>query len=284
MLSRRDAALTPAAVGASNLTLELHPNYLRVAVVDARSAQRRLLEEFTLSGPTADGPSLHDVRDVVNGYDLLARNFWHSVRVLLDHQSFTLVPDALFRKEYAVRYLELARGTALVGEKVYFNRHPGWNAVTVFSLPARLDDYLQSVYPFEKLRMFHQVDALLALALEGRPPGGRHLIAFLETGSVCLVYLDAGRLVYANRFAFRTLNDLVYYLLFVLEELSIAPGDLDVHAWGQIEPDDETHRTLREHLPRLHVGDLRSSIALAGPFADISAHRYAGLFRIASLA
>lgn len=281
-LSWRDPAFGPAAVGSSTLALELHANYLRVAVVEASQGQPRLLEEFSLSTAPTEELSRHDVQDVMNGYDVLTRNFWHSVRIMVNNQSFTLVPEALFRKEYAVRYLELARGTSLAAEKVYFTRHPDWNAVLVFSLPARLDDWLMSVYPFEKLRMFHQLDALLALAAEDKPTEGKHLNAFLETGAVSLVYLDGGRLVYANRFAFRTLNDLAYYLLFALGELGIEPDELDVRVWGQIEPNDETHRTLRDYLPRVQVGISTSPIAPDGPFAGLAAHRYAGLLGIAT--
>ncbi len=284
VFSLRDPQFNPAAVGSSNLAIELGGQYLRLAVVEARQAQRQVVEEFSLGGTNPDEPLLHDVRHLMSNHDVLTRNFWASVRVTVNNQSFTLVPEPLFRKEYAVRYLELARGTSLVAEKVHHTHHPGWNTVVVFSLPARLDDYLQSVYPFEGLRFFHQMDILLAVALEGKPSGGKHLLLMLEKASVSLLYLEEGRLVYANRFAYRTLNDLIYYVLFALNELSLAPADLDVHAWGQLEPDDATHRGLAEYLPNVHVGDLRSSVPLSGPFADLPTHRYVGLLKAASLA
>jgi len=280
-LSRRDPAFTPAAVGASNLAIELHPHFLRVAAVEAPSARLRLLEEFGLPHP-AEEISLHDLRDAMGGNDVLTRNFWHSVRILVNNQSFTFVPDALFRKEYAVRYLELARGASLTTEKVHYTRHPGWQAVTVFSLPARLDDWLMSVYPFEKLLMFHQLDGLLALALGGRSSGAK-LLLFLENGAVSLVHTDDGKLLYANRFAFRSSTDLAYYLLFALNELKLDPETLDVQAGGELGADDEFHQTLREHLPRVQLGGWPAAVAFDGPFAGLEPHRFAGLTRIATL-
>lgn len=284
VLSWRDPSFSPSDIGVSNLAVELHARFLRVAVVDARQNRCRLLEEFTLSHPGTDEPPLHDVRDLMNGYDLLTRNFWQSVHLVVNNQSFTLVPDGLFRKEYAVRYLELARSTSLAAEKVHFAPQPRWNAVTVFSLPARLDDWLQGLYPFEKLRLFHPVDALLTLALNAHSGSEKRLLALLENESVSLVYHDGPHLVYANRFAFRTLNDLAYYLLFALEELSLDPEALDAQVWGQFEPDDETHRTLREYLPRVRVGDPPPALPSGEPVLGFSPHRYAGLLSLASLA
>lgn len=282
-LSQRDPAFTPSAVGACTLTLELHPHFVRAAVVDAQSARLRLLEEFSLPRASTDEPSLHDVRDAVGGNDVLTRNFWHSVRILVNTQSFTFVPEGLFRKEYAVRYLELARGASLTTEKVHYTRHPGWQAVTVFSIPARLDDWLMSVYPFEKLLMFHQLDGLLALALSGKSPGTKRLLLFLENGAVSLVHADGGRLVYANRFAFRSTTDLAYYLLFALNELNLDPTTLDVQAGGHLSPDDDVHRTLREHLPQVTLGGWPAPVSCEGPFAGLDAYRYAALTRIATL-
>ena len=282
-LSLRDPTFAPAAVGASNLALELHPSFLRVAAVETPLARLRLLEEFSLPHPSADELSLHDVRDLMNGYDVLTRNFWHSVRILVNNQSFTFVPDALFRKEYAVRYLELARGTSLAGEKVHYTRHPGWNVVTVFSVPIRLDDWLMSVYPFEKMLVFHQLDGLLALALSGKASGGKRLYLMLENGAVSLVHTDDGKLVYANRFAFRSSTDLAYYLLFALDELNLNPETLDVRTGGNLGADDELFRTLREHLPRVQLGGWPAPVAFDGPFADLEPHRFAGLTRIGTL-
>lgn len=283
VFSHRDPAFTPAGVGSCTLALELLPNALRVAVVDAQSARLRLLEGFDLPHPSSDEPSLHDVRDAVGGNDVLTRNFWHSVRLLVNNQSFTFVPESLFRREYAVRYLELARGTSLTTEKVHYTRHPGWNAVTVFSVPARLDDWLMSVYPFEKLRMFHQLDALLAVALGGKSSGEKQLLLFLETRAVSLAFVDGGRLVYANRFTYRSTTDLAYYLLFAVRELNLDPETLRVQAGGQIDPDDEVHRTLREYLPGVQLGGWPPTVAFDGPFAGLEAHRFAGLTRIATL-
>lgn len=282
-LSRRAPAFAPASVGTCTLALELHPHFLRVAVVEARTARLQLLEEFPLPHPSADEPSLHDVRDAVGGYDVLTRNFWHSVRLVVHHPSFTFVPESLFRKEYAVRYLELARGTSLAAEKVHHTRHPGWQAVAAFSVPARLDDWLMSVYPFEKLLVFHHLDALLALALHDKPSGEKRLLLWLETGAVSLVHTDGGHLVYANRFVYRSTTDLAYYLLFALNELNLDPETLHARAGGNLEADDALHRTLREHLPRVQLGGWPAPVAFEGPFVGLEPHRFAGLARIATL-
>jgi hypothetical protein len=279
--SRRDPAFGPGAVGTSNLALEFSAGYLRLAVVDAQQTTRRWVEEFSLSGTHPDEPSLHDVRHLMSSHGVLTRNFWNSVRVLVNNQSFTLVPEVLFRKEYAVRYLELARGTSLTAEKVHFTRHPGWQAVLVFSLPTRLDDYLQGVYPFDGLRFYHQMDGLLSLVQEGRPPTGKHLVMALETSSVSLILVEENQLAYVNRFACGTPNDLVYYVLFALNELGLSPADVSAHAWGQLEEGDERYQLLSKYLPDFQIGSLPSPVPLTGAFADLPTHRFAALLRVA---
>jgi len=282
--SRRDPTFAPAAIPQSTLALELAAQYLRVGV--ATAGQFRLLEEFVLDGsPGTEEPSVHDVRHLMSNHNVLTRNFWKAVRVVVNNQSFTLVPEPLFKKEYAPRYLELARGGALTQEKVHFTRHPHWQAVTVFSLPARLDDWLLGVYPFEALHLSHQLDTQLTMAASlatGAAATGRHLLLSIEKRSVGLVLLDDGHLCYANRFAYQATIDLVYYVLFVLNELKINPADLGGQAWGQITPDGEVYRELVGYLPRLRVGEVPLPIEPSGAFADVSLNQYANLLRLLS--
>lgn len=289
VFSRRDASFVPGAVRTSVMVLELDAHYLRLAVADAPtdadSTHRvRLLEEFAMPGSGGDEPTLHDVRHLMSSHDVMTRNFWQSVRVLVSNQSFTLIPESLFRKEYAIRYLELARGTALTNERVYYTRHPEWQAVTVFSLPARLDDWLMSLYPFEKLQFFHQTDALIELGHDVLPPEGKAFLLYLETASVGMVYCEAGRLHYANRFVFRTISDLVYYVAFVLNELKIDPAEITVLAMGQFNANSEAYNELAKHLPGFALRHPSVGASLKDGFADIASHQYAALLRTFALA
>ncbi|MBC7893700.1 MAG: DUF3822 family protein, partial [Sphingobacteriaceae bacterium] len=138
------------------------------------------------------------------------------------------------------------------------------------------------VYPFEALHLSHQLDTLLTLAAAlatGAAATGRHVLLSIEKRSVGLVLLDDGRLCYANRFAYQATIDLVYYVLFVLNELKINPAELNGQAWGQIMPDGDVHRELAGYLPRLRVGEVPSSVEPGGAFADVPLSQYANLIK-----
>ncbi|MCY7352935.1 MAG: DUF3822 family protein, partial [Cytophagaceae bacterium] len=128
------------------------------------------------------------------------------------------------------------------------------------------------------------IDALIAVGRDVLPPKVKTFLLYLEKTSVGMLYAEAGQLCYVNRFAFRTVSDLVYYMVFVLNELKINPSEITVLAMGQFEANSEAYDELSKYLPDFALRHPSVGASLKGDFANISSHRYAALLRTFALA
>jgi hypothetical protein len=271
----RDEYLDQTALSRYDLRLELDAHILRCAIVEASENQCRFLEEYRWASNTPADGVLPLIRNVIDQHELLPRNFWKSVQFVVNNPSFTLIPAPLFRKEYAVRYLELARGVSLAGEAVLHERHASWETENVFSLPTPLYDYLAGLYPFDDFRLVHHADLLLDVA---RQFDDKTFLIAVEPTSVTMLYAYKWKLFYCNRFEYRDVKDLIYYVLYVMSELKLNAAQLPVVAFGAIDVDSDAHIALHKYLGELTVG-LPEALKAPRLFVNAPpAHRYVNLF------
>lgn len=252
------------------LTISLGPEYLRLSVVDPRTNHCGWLEEFALTSAGSEEEYLSAVQQLVGQHEILTKNFWKLVRVVVSNQSFTLVPASLFRKEYAARCLSLAKGAIADHEFVHHTVHTRWEAVNVFSLGTQLAEWFFENYPFENLQVHHQVDLLLEMAARFPEDG---LLLYLEKHAATLLFIRNGKLHYCNRFLFRTGADLLYYLLFAISELKIDAEHVPAWAFGEITEDDELYKGLYKYLGELKLG-LPDSLNLPAVSGEVPLYVY----------
>ncbi len=102
----------PAQTGRSKLLLEVGRDRFRLFVQNARR-QGCYLEEYTFPSLLTDRPLTTVLPDLFRDHPVLSAGPWEEVCISVNSPSFTLVPQPLFRKEYAGSYLALMRGSAL---------------------------------------------------------------------------------------------------------------------------------------------------------------------------
>ncbi|WP_420154942.1 DUF3822 family protein [Siphonobacter sp.] len=260
----RQEALSLTSVSSYILTLGLGSQELQISIIDPVRNRCLWLDEYVLTDVTTEEEYLTTVQRLLSQHELMQKTFWKAVRVIVSNQSFTLVPTSLFRKEYAARALSLARGLVTDYESVQHTVHPAWEAVTVFSLPVSWTEWLQEIYPFETIQIVHQVDILLQLSTKITEDG---LLLYVEKRAATLVYLQSGRLYYCNRFVYRASADLIYYILFVLNELKVNTEDIQAWAFGAIMEKSEVYQALQPYLAQLTQG-LPDSVAIPEVPAD----------------
>ncbi len=244
-----------------------------VAFINHQNNQCLRLESYDLGENPSEDQILGQVQNIVKTHDLLNGMFWKSVSLSINNQSFTLIPRELFKKEYASRYLLLARGTALKDtEEAHYYEHQALGANNVFSVEKKTLSLLQELYPFQDFRLLHQTSGLINIAMQYRQS---NVSVFYEKDAFSLVYANNQQLQYCNRFLFKTQADFVYYVLFVLKELQIENTYAEVFLYGDIEANDLNYKELQKFVPHLTIGNNQSKVQLTN---ELSAHKFASVF------
>lgn len=266
--------------GQSVLCLEAGQERFRVLVQDKRG-QAVYLEDYLFPSLLTERSLPHALPDVFREHEVLSAGPWREIRISVDSPSFTLVPQPLYRKEYASSYLALMRGSVLPAHEfaqVYAHEAEGF--VSVFSQEHALVDYFSETYPLQPLTFVHQTSALIQatanLSRHALTPDAVYL--YFEDDFITIIYRQGQQLRYCNRFGYKQVQDLAYYVLYVLDELSLNTETARLTLYGEITPFAEAYTELSRFLPNLSFGQTPPGLALTDAFDDLPNHRYLSLY------
>ena len=281
----RADSFDPGQTDQSVLCLEVGRERFRVLVQDERG-QAVYLEDYLFPSLLTERPLLHVLPDIFREHEVLSANPWREIRISVDSASFTLVPQPLYRKEYANSYLALMRGSVLPAHEfgqVYAHETEGF--LSVFSQEHALVDYFSETYPLQPLIFVHQTSGLIQatanLSRHSLTPGAVYL--YFEDEFVTIIYRQGQQLRYCNRFGYKQVQDLAYYVLYVLDELRLTTEVVQLTLYGEITPFAEAYTELSRFLPNLLFGQTPSGLALADAFDDLPNHRYLSLYGLGLL-
>lgn len=281
----RANSFDPALTAKSVLCIEVGHDRLRFLVQNGR---RRgcYLEDYIFPALFTDNSLADRLPDVFRTNPVLSSGPWQDVRVGVNSPSFTLVPQPLFRKEYANSYLALMRGNPLPAHefaRAYAHEAEGF--LSVFNLEHALFDYFAGVYPLQPLTFVHQTGALIQATadLDRRSLTPHNVYLYFDVEFVTVIYRESHQLRYCNRFGYRNAQDLSYYILYVLDEQKLLPETANIILYGEITPFAEAYTSLSQFLPNLSFGHTPPSLALAPEFDDLPNHRYLSLYGLGLL-
>jgi Protein of unknown function (DUF3822) len=206
--------------------------------------------EFPLQKEAISVPDC--LTSIYETHDFLKSLKWKSIEIIIDNQSFTLIPHELFNKEYTNRYLQLAKGQQLTdAEEVHTYTHEELGIVNVYSSDRDLYNWLSDTYPLVDMTFIHKTSQLIEIGVIT----SKAQTAFLHFGNqhFTMVVTVNGTLKFCNRFAYKTPQDLVYYVLFAMNELEIEPDEVIIRLNGNIIEQSEDFELLNQYLPNVKI-------------------------------
>jgi hypothetical protein len=281
----RTYSFDPGKTGKSVLCLEVGQDRFQLLVRDT-GGQASCLEDYRFSSLSTDQSLLGVLPDVFRNHEILLAGPWQEIRIGINSASFTLIPEPLFRKEYAASYLALMRGSLLPPHEfaqVYAHKADGF--LSVFNLEHPLFNYFSEMYPLQPLVFVHQTSALIQATadLDRRSLTAGSIYLYFEDEFVTVLYWKGHQLRYCNRFGYKNVQDLAYYILYVLDEQSLAAGAVPISLFGEITPFSEAYSELSRFLPSLSFGTVPAGLTLAPEFSDLPDHRYLSLYGLGLL-
>ena len=94
-----------------------------------------------------------------------------------------------------------------------------------------------------------------------------------------MLYYAEGALQFYNTFSFTTAEDLIYYVMFVMEQLSLNSEKIEIDLYGEVEEDSNIYDLLSQYIRNVKFGD-RSELTKYTDILDVvPKHFYFNLFQ-----
>jgi hypothetical protein len=274
--SRIDSAVNSGDCGDYDLFIQAGADTFSWSVLD--HIVNRFLSVEVLA--TADTPGFYGdfLRDVLASRTIL-REKYHSTRVVFETGRTTLVPIALFDPAEKESYLNFNIDPD-PGYLVLFDRLDHLGIVNVFAAPRDVHDAIRAQFPGAIL--FHHASVLIENLWNHykNRVKGHHIFVHGREGSFDLLVFDPRMLRYYNTFTCKAPEDLIYYLIFVMEQLELNPEDTPVTILGNIEKDSATHQLLVKYIREVGFALRNSAYGYSHIFEEIPAHHHYPLLNL----
>ena len=234
------------------LSCEISDDSFLCKIIEPLDNEVIVYEKYEYITQKESNSTTNYLSSIYETHDFLKSLKWKSVEIVIDNQSFTLIPLDLFKKEYATRYLQLAKGSQLTEEEeVHTFTHENLGIVNVYNSDRELYNWLSDTYPLVQINFKHKTSQLIDFGVFT----SKAQTAFLYFGNqhFIMVITTNGTLKFCNRFAYKTSEDLVYYVLFVLNELEIELDEIILRLNGNISDTSENYKLLYQYLPNVKI-------------------------------
>lgn len=221
---------------------------------------------------------LKNVREAIESEDIFSYDF-KSIDILYFTKKFTLVPQAFYGRGLADKYLWFnnVQEKGFVVEKTLFPKAGCW---CIYDMPQNLKEYLSSKFPKAGIR--HNLFPLLEGGLKrNRAYPDReqvHLNFFRD--SFEMVVINGSKLVHCNIFNYKTDRDILYYVLFVFDQLKLSSESTELILYGQIPQVSPVYHLFKKYVKLTSFARLDTTYQYSYTFSQLPEHYFYSLLSI----
>ncbi len=245
------------------------------------------LEAFDLSDPSKKpyipGEQLHSdtarVRYLLEDNLKWLGNPFSKTIVMLEQGKSTLVPEALYSEEEKeiIYNFNIAGGpfeNSELGQDTV--RHA--NAFTIYHVDRPLMQLIAHHFPGASIR--HYSGLMIQLLLMKFRNRDNHNTLYVNTGTshVDMLRIRDKKLDYFNSFLYNTAEDLMYYLVFVVEQLKLNPETVELIMMGEVEKHSPLSDTLHKYIRNISFIERNADFRYSFVFDQLPGHYYYNLF------
>ncbi|HAI75941.1 MAG TPA: hypothetical protein DCM08_06795 [Microscillaceae bacterium] len=206
----------------------------------------------------------------------LRANYWKNISLHFTNQIFTIVPNAFYEEDFLIKYLKPT--IQLPAQSIiYVNALPQIQAQNIFAVSTELYSWFADrTYPNKSLQVTHQVTNLIKLLSPlAKSQTSDRIFAIADSKLLALVVFKQGELIFCNVFSYKTPQDFIYYVLFVLQELKIERVQATVELIGEVSPKSQPFELLKPYLKEvLCLQHFDKRITLPFDFDSIELYQY----------
>ena len=252
-----------------HLSILVAKNELSISVVNSSNNRCLLGEKHTFSEGNNIQAVIHACDQVFEDHHLLKAGFWGQITVAVANNSFTLVPNSLFEENNKSKYLAL-HNEIEENQTVCSYQHKSLGATSVFAINEELMTWFKGMYPAKEVKFIHQTSSFIEGVLHNNKSSTpKSIYLNCEGNTLTIAVLNKGQLDYCNNFQYATAQDIVYYTLFVMNELYLSTESIPMTVWGDINLKSTTFLNLYKFIRFIDLGEKPKTLTYSYAFDEI---------------
>ena len=219
---------------------------------------------------------INESEDFLQKDDFLIRHY-KKVNILLPSRKFTLVPSQLFdpgRKAEFFTFNHIKEEN----EVILSNKSTETESFILFSASQQLTEVLNRKFP--GVLPFHSVKTLFNhIARMRKGSESNYIQLHIERDFFFLIIYTHGILKFCNSFTYRSINDILYYVLNTFKSLGVKQEEA-ICLSGNAEKYDDLSSAFSMYISQLKYSEPSGNFTFSYVFNDLVLHRYLNLFTV----
>jgi len=266
------------------LAVSLHPASFSCAVLSPALSSYLTLHHFTWETGSADPSAMPDgfedefLSGILRMVPWLNNPFLETV-VAWEGAAATLIPGELYLEEHRESYLRITWADD-PSCQVFSDSVEPPGARHVYRVPGAMMAAINDL--FRGANLIHAGTVLINAVHKAyhnridRP----HLIINLRSRFFDMMVYDGKTMTYYNTFSFVAPEDVVYYIIFVMEQLILNPDEVPLILYGNISGRDDLYTLLYKYIRTIDFGVTTGGGCCPLTSGQVEPHAYFSLFNL----
>ena len=258
-----DSSFSFDNTGDYHLSIEISETSITYAVLEVSAIRYLVLENFKTN-------------DRVDLLVLLGKYIWKSVSIAYNSKYVTLIPEEHFESNDQKKILQF-NFSDNIGNSIAHHHILNTTIVGVFQFPESLETQVKQQFPTATF-LHTAISTLQHLLVHeiGQAKCTTHLN--VGEGLMEIIILKEGELIFHNHFDYQAPEDILYYQLFVFQQLEINPHQTDLIVYGKVTENDAIHTLLVKYIKEINFGNARLNFKFSSAFNELEKHQYLSIF------
>ena len=253
-----------------HLSIEINHKSLSFAITDINNLHCKLFEEYKFISDSID-TTTNEIKNIIQKHAIVNTTF-NSLSLTYSGFPSTLVPKKLFKQEEAKELLSFNTNTY---EEILTDKIVSQDAILIYSIPKEIRHIGDTFFPEAKI--ISEESILIQQYLQRKEYGTRAYVN-ISNNKVMITILDAEKLLLNNTFEFITEEDLLYYILFCLQQMNLSKERTQVVLSGNIRKDDKNYKIAYDYIQEISFCNRDKKLIFSNELSSIEKHSNLTLF------
>ena len=273
-----DSSLGSKTAGTCDLFMLVEQPAIQITLKERRTGQLLAFEVIPLKDKKKTG--WKDILENTSTQSKILRNYeFIKVTIGIMSPEYTLVPEALFKPGDEKTYF--GKNYPLSEDKIVHVQHiPEFNLYSVFGIEQELEKELNHL--FQDPRLWHYSTAFLyGIGMHMNLDAGKQLWLNIRMNKIDIIVSENKKLLLINSYSWQTNEDILYYTLFVCEQLELNPEKIPITVTGEIENRSLLYQLLINYIMDITIPEKPSAFSPSIALDNIPFHHHAILYNLA---
>ena len=262
------------------LFIQLLNDSLGYCILDISQNKFLVLESFKFKSSDDAELQCETYKEIIHNNENLKYVYKH-VKIVFHGQKSTLVPAPLFDEKEMNTYLNFTENAPKAVE-VIANKLNTVDAYCIKALPECIKKTLDEFFPNYKLYHASIVMIENLLLHFKHQVNKKKVFVNVHSTQFEILVMEGKKLLLYNSFLFKSPEEFIYYILFVIEQMDLNPENADVTILGEIISESPLYEALYKYIRNVYFINRTETFNYCEGLNTIPPHHFYTLFNLNS--